>query len=720
MVQGCGFVRAPFCFGYDFTEAGSPEAGSRGQRMAHLNQRAHSLIPPGFDSPISRPLILQAAALGGVLILAAWLRWQYILHVQPYPDEFVTLLAVKMILQKGLPLLPSGLFYDHGLLFSYAGGLASALFGFSREVVRATSLVFDLLTVLLAWHVGRRWFSAEAGLVAATLMAVAPTAVLWGGRARMYALLQLLVLLTLYCAFAGTGAAPFSAYASRFRRLALFGYLAATLTQFVSIALIPPLTLGTVAAGWLQARQTGERPWFRSRRVWWEIGGLAIIVLVAFLVKRMGQPKSIAPLQIGGEGILTGIAQVVAIYGAFSTDLAASWDTLAPFFTAPEAMVPTLLALLAIVWCGVNLVRRRTSPRDLATLFLALILAATTVEMIFFVAPDRRDDKYLVMLLPVFFLLAADGATRLIKSQISNLKSQILGLAICLALIIYTWPFTSALLARTGSDYDTAFGYVRDHWKSSDAILTGTPAAAAIYLGRNDYYAVEGSGGYAYRILQRDGQQVDRWLGSPWLETDEQLRAAFGAATRVWLVLERWGLIKEYYSPLTMQRILAMTDFVREDNGIVVLRSRPPAALIPENPSSSLAANFDNQLALQGYDLTWQATDQKSRQLNLVLYWQALSSIPYDYTVFVHLRDTAGRNVVQADHQPLAPVYPPTLWPVGQTIRERSVLTLPEGIAAGTYDLWIGLYRLDTLERLPVAGGNSSDNAVLLGEVAVQ
>jgi 4-amino-4-deoxy-L-arabinose transferase-like glycosyltransferase len=735
-------VRAPFCFAYDFTEAGNPGTGSRGRRMAHVNQRRHSLIPSSFDSPIPYPLILQTLALGVVLILAAWLRWYYILHVQPYPDEFVTLLAVKMILQKGLPLLPSGLFYDHGLLFSYAGGLASALFGFSREAVRATSLVFDLLTVLLVWHVGRRWFSAEAGLVAATLMAVAPTAVLWGGRARMYALLQLLVLLTLYCAFAGTSANSLSAYASRFRRLALFSYLAATLTQFVSIALIPPLALGTVVVGWYQARQTGERPWFRSRRVWWELGGLAVIVLAAFLVKRMGQPKSVAPLQIGGAGILTGIVQVVAIYGAFSTDLAVSWDTLAPFFTAPEAIVPTLLALLAIAWCGVNLVRRRTSTRDLATLFLALILAATTVEMIFFVAPDRRDEKYLVMLLPAFFLLAADGATRLTqfqipslpgprgapvpatqvqaagagKSRISNLQSPILGLAICLLLLIYTWPFTSALLAHTGPDYDTAFGYVRDHWKTGDAILTGTPAAAAIYLGRNDYYAVEGSGGYAYRILQRDGQQVDRWLGSPWLETDEQLRAAFDAAPRVWLVLERWGLIQEYYSPLTMQRILAMTDFVREDNGVVVLRSRPAAAFIPENPSASLAANFDNQLALQGYDLTWQATGQKSRQLSLVLYWPVLSSIPYDYTVFVHLRDAAGRNVAQADHQPLAPVYPPTLWPVGQTIRERSVLTLPEGIAAGTYNLWVGLYRLDTLERLPVVSGSSSDNALLLGQ----
>ena len=30
VVQGCGFVRAPFCFAYDFTEAGNPGAGSRG------------------------------------------------------------------------------------------------------------------------------------------------------------------------------------------------------------------------------------------------------------------------------------------------------------------------------------------------------------------------------------------------------------------------------------------------------------------------------------------------------------------------------------------------------------------------------------------------------------------------------------------------------------------------------------------------------------------
>jgi hypothetical protein len=190
----------------------------------------------------------------------------------------------------------------------------------------------------------------------------------------------------------------------------------------------------------------------------------------------------------------------------------------------------------------------------------------------------------------------------------------------------------------------------------------------------------------------------------------------------VWLVLERWGLIKEYYSPLTMQRILAMTDFVREDDGIVVLSSRPSAQLLPENPSTPLTVNFDDQLRLDGYHLAWETVggiDESDRVIGLVLYWQAQDTLPFDYAIFVHLRDAAGQNITQADHQPLAPVYPPTLWPVGQRIRERSVLILPEEVPSGEYSLWVGVYRLDTLERLPVVNGDHADNAVLIGQVVI-
>ena len=201
------------------------------------------------------------------------------------------------------------------------------------------------------------------------------------------------VLLTLY--FAYTGSVTNNRRWQR--RLALVCYLGATLTQFVAITLIPPLALAMIVIGWLGAREQQERPWYRSRQLWLDVGGLIVVVLIAFLVKRAGQPKGIASLEATGAGVATGIAQVVAIYGDLSTDLARGWQALAPFFTAPEAILPTTLALLATGWALAHLLRRRLTSRDLPTIFLALILAVTTLEMLFFVSSERRDEKYLFM-----------------------------------------------------------------------------------------------------------------------------------------------------------------------------------------------------------------------------------------------------------------------------------------------------------------------------------
>ena len=113
-------------------------------------------------------------------------------------------------------------------------------------------------------------------------------------------------------------------------------------------------------------------------------------------------------------------------------------------------------------------------------------------------------------------------------------------------------------------------------------------------------------------------------------------------------------------------------------------------------------------------------TPAPGQPVRLTLYWQALTSIPCDYTVFVHLRQPGGGNVAQADHRPLGSLYPTSLWPVGETIREASDLFLPDDLSPGTYELWIGLYRLETGERLPVQNDASGENAVKLGELVAE
>jgi hypothetical protein len=85
-----------------------------------------------------------------------------------------------------------------------------------------------------------------------------------------------------------------------------------------------------------------------------------------------------------------------------------------------------------------------------------------------------------------------------------------------------------------------------------------------------------------------------------------------------------------------------------------------------------------------------------------------------DYSVFVHLRNAEGVTVAQRDTQPLDGLYPTSQWRVGETVAQPLEFGLPDDLADGTYALYIGLYRLDTLTRLPVTDDTSGENALVL------
>lgn len=104
---------------------------------------------------------------------------------------------------------------------------------------------------------------------------------------------------------------------------------------------------------------------------------------------------------------------------------------------------------------------------------------------------------------------------------------------------------------------------------------------------------------------------------------------------------------------------------------------------------------------------------------HLTLFWQPLQPLSTDYTTFLHLRDEAGVTVAQRDGQPLDGAYPTSQWQPGETVIDPITLVLPEDLSAGSYTLYTGLYRLDTLERLPVAGDSTGENAILLGEIVL-
>jgi hypothetical protein len=122
-------------------------------------------------------------------------------------------------------------------------------------------------------------------------------------------------------------------------------------------------------------------------------------------------------------------------------------------------------------------------------------------------------------------------------------------------------------------------------------------------------------------------------------------------------------------------------------------------------------ANFGDQIELLGYDAA-----AGEGTLAVTLHWRSVQPAAANYTVFVHLLDASGQTVAQHDGQPQGGAYPTSVWDVGEVVVDEHVLPLPPGLLPGDYRLRVGLYLVETGERLPVEGGGDS---VELGPVAL-
>jgi hypothetical protein len=154
------------------------------------------------------------------------------------------------------------------------------------------------------------------------------------------------------------------------------------------------------------------------------------------------------------------------------------------------------------------------------------------------------------------------------------------------------------------------------------------------------------------------------------------------------------------------------------DNALLY-RTRPDREPLPLEPATRLDATFGDAIRLVGYNLEDPKPNTPDTELQLTLFWQPLAEIPTDYTSFLHLRNSQGVNIAQRDGQPLNGAYPTSRWQPGEIVIDPITIPLFDNLPRGTYSLVTGLYRLDTLERLPVANDASGENAVLLGEVVL-
>jgi D-alanine transfer protein len=115
------------------------------------------------------------------------------------------------------------------------------------------------------------------------------------------------------------------------------------------------------------------------------------------------------------------------------------------------------------------------------------------------------------------------------------------------------------------------------------------------------------------------------------------------------------------------------------------------------------------------------AIQRDGADLSFDLFWRAAHHLDQNYTIFVQLLDHNGRLVAQSDSFPWAGRYPTSAWQPGLIVRDSYRLTLPSDGSAGPYQVIVGAYRLDTLQRLAVvdASGRSLGDHVSLAQVSL-
>jgi hypothetical protein len=157
------------------------------------------------------------------------------------------------------------------------------------------------------------------------------------------------------------------------------------------------------------------------------------------------------------------------------------------------------------------------------------------------------------------------------------------------------------------------------------------------------------------------------------------------------------------YDYATGQRLLTVDG--RDEAVLGVVHVEPAA----ERPR----VDFGGTLAMTDWSLN-RATLRPGETLTATIVWEAQRKPERDYVVFAHLVRPQGEVWAQEDDQP----EPRTSsWSTGSTVTVTHEMRLSEDAPPGDYQVEVGVYDAETLERLQV---DFSDAGIVIGRVRVE
>jgi len=624
------------------------------------------------------------------------------------PGRWWLALAIITMLAGALRLyaigsLPPGLYHDeayHGLdalgvlaghrplyfqanngrepLFIYLVAVSVALLGRTPMAVRLPSALLGLLTVPASFLMARAMFGRRVGLLVAFVTATT----FWhlnlsrvGFRAVALPLFIALALWQLWRGLKEGRRGPFL-LAGAFYGLSFYTYLAARFTLFALLLFFAYLA------------------WRHKDLLSWP--GVLAFVLVALLVAsplgiyalthphsffgRLTQVSILNPAINQGDLPGTLARHIVGALGMFLRR-----GDFIPRHNLPYRPVfDPLMGLFFSLGLVISVIEaRRRAEHAFVLLWLVVMLLPTIL------AEDCPHFLRGVGILPVVFVLPALGleaAWAFLEERFRLLGQVALVLVLVLSL---GW---------------TSFDYFLRH-ASSEAVYYNFEAGAVELATEINRFLEEGT--FQERRLYLAGRLWRDWASLRFLVAPSPQLVILDGETpppvqvrQVMLIVWPFEDYSSWLALLPPRSLITAWEGAKERGDLekearllyLAFHAGPPEG-IPRN----LNARFEKGIRLLGYELDASSPER----LRLRLYWEAGERVGEDYTVFVHLVGEGGL-VAQDDSLPARGYYPTSRWRPGDIIGDEHLLDLPAPYDPARYQLVVGLYRLETMQRLRV------------------
>jgi mannosyltransferase len=685
---------------------------------------AQDLREASWGEPVS------ALAAVAVLALAAALRF-YLLDGQSLWGDEGNSVALSL---RDLASITNGAALDiHPPLYYYLLHYWMLVFGSGEIAVRGLSALIGTALVWVTFLAGRRLFGYPTALVAALLSAISPLQIQYSQETRMYALAALLAALSVYLL---VRVAQASDRRAALAWLAAWSVVSAGALYSHYFAATVLLAENLAVGAWLLAAVRGPapasgsgsprvRPVLPFAAAWSCAQVLVLIAFLPWLSVMLGQwtnwPAVSQPF--GAGDLLAGALS------AFSLGLAVTpnqhvWALVAFAAALVLGCLPRTTPLKeAIPSAPAPGTGRRSGFGRFPPLALTIIWLVTPILIMYLLSLRRPlyNPKFLLVAAPAFCLLVALGVRRVAGGlraawdvATSGVRRQSLVWTLLLAAL--TVPLLLATSGPLGAYYYDPSHFRDDYRGIARTIAASARPGDAIILdapGQIDIFSYYYKGAAPVYPLPKQRPLDEK-------DTSASLEGILQNHARVWVVL--WG-VPESDPQRFVETWLDSHAFKSTDrwygNARLALYAVPVADVGIQN---SVAVSFGAGagIRLLGYSLAGEPA-AGGDVLQLTLFWQTSQTTAQRYKVFAHLLGPGDTLWGQRDSEPAGGLRPTTTWKAGETIRDNYGLLVLPGTPPGEYRIEVGMYSLDSGQRLPAsdASGAPLGDRLLLPAVRV-